>query len=69
MSFKYSGKKLTLLEKPSEDYRSLQQEGLKADGRGTFQASWHSHSPRSAVTAFLQKIGRNGEKPVSPLPP
>lgn len=56
------------MEKPSEDdYRYLQQTGLKVDRRGTFQASWHSHSPRSAVTAFLQKLGRKREKPVLPL--
>lgn len=69
MGFRYQEGGLTTLESPSEDCRSLQQKGLKADGGGTFQVSWHSYSPWSAVTAFLQKMERNGEKTVSPLPP
>lgn len=68
--FQISERAFDYPESPSEDCRALQQKGLKADGGGTFQSSWHSYHPSlSAVTAFLQKTERNGEKPVSPLPP
>lgn len=70
MALRYQKGPLTILESPSEDCRALQQKGLKADGGGTLQSSWHSYHPSlRAVTAFLQKTERNGEKPVSPLPP
>ena len=36
---------------------ALQQKGLKADGGGIFQSSWHSYSPWSAVTAFSAEDG------------
>lgn len=66
--FHISGRGLTPGE-PLGGPQIFAAERIEGRWERNFPSIRHSHSPWSAVTAFLQEIERNQEKPVSPLLP